>query len=85
MKEYDINGVSLSKWTNTFLEECERLKGDDLYEDEIIEILDYMIGFVDVSEDMTGYAEQTLEYLSIEMEGASDDYDYDDEDEDDDY
>jgi len=81
MKEFDIAGVPLSKWTNAMLEKCERLKGDELYEDEIISILDYMVGFVDLEDEDADYIGQALDYLGIETE---DELDEDDEDDDED-
>ena len=82
MKEFDIAGVPLSNWTNAMLEECERRKGDELYEDEIISILDYIVGFVDFEDEDADYVGQALDYLGIETIDE-DEYDEDEDDEDD--
>lgn len=60
MKEYEINGTPLSKWTNEFLEKCEEIRGEDLSDEEIIYLLDYAVGF-GLTDDVDQVAEQTVE------------------------
>ena len=60
MKEYEINGTPLSKWTNEFLEKCEEIRGEDLSDEEIIYLLDYSVGF-GLTDDVDQVAEQTVE------------------------
>ena len=60
VKEYEINGTPLSKWTNEFLEKCEEIRGEDLSDEDIIYLLDYAVGF-GLTDDVDQVAEQTVE------------------------
>lgn len=60
MKEYEINGVVLSNWTNEFLAKCEEVVGEELSEDDIIHLLDYAVGF-GFTDELEDLARQTVE------------------------
>lgn len=60
MKEYEINGVVLSNWTNEFLEKCEEVIGEEFSETDIVHLLDYAVGF-GFTDDLEDLAKQTVE------------------------
>lgn len=60
MKEYEINGVVLSNWTNEFLEKCEEVISEELSETDIVHLLDYAVGF-GFTDDLEDLAKQTVE------------------------
>ena len=53
---------ALSEWTNRFIDQCEEIAGRKFDDVEILEIMDFAIGFLDTDE-MKDYADQTLMQL----------------------
>ena len=54
----------LSKWTNEFIDHCEKIAGRNFDDVEILKILDFAIGFL-CGEEMDDYAKQALTQLGF--------------------
>lgn len=56
---------ALSKWTNEFIDRCEVIAGRKFDDAEVLQILDFAIGFL-CGKEMEDYARQTVEQLGYD-------------------
>lgn len=54
----------LSKWTNEYIDRCEKIAGRKFSDTEILLVLDHAIGFL-CGAEMEDYAEQTVQQLGF--------------------